>query len=147
MYIVNDFPCFVSLRPPNRVLCHMLTLLSGLSTPHELGVNMILQIHSQFRVYPKFVLLSVELGLNSVELRVHSVELGVHSVELGVYSINSEYTQLKSEYNQLNSEYNWFNLKWALDLYWDILWDECRVEGPGGMQNTGAWAFGALGEG
>jgi hypothetical protein len=85
-------------------------------------------------VYPEFILHSVELGVHPVELGVHSVELGVDSVELGVYSMNSEYYQLNSEYNWLNSEHN-------LDLYWDILWDKCRVEGPGGrIRRNKKWA-------
>jgi hypothetical protein len=41
------------------------------STPHHLGVNIIFQIHSEFRVYPEFILLLVELGVQSIELRVH----------------------------------------------------------------------------
>ena len=29
---------------------------------------------------------------------------------------------------------DWFNSKYILDLCWDILWDNCRVEGPGGRE-------------
>jgi hypothetical protein len=107
----------------------------GPSSPHELRVKMILQIHSECipsLSYPQlnseyiqlnleFTQLNLEytqqLGVHSVALGVHSFELGIHSLELGVQSV-----ELGLQLVELGL-HSGFMLTYPRD--------KCRVEGPG----------------